>query len=132
MEEVNSNLIFLILLSIFVVYIIMVGFKQTKENERIALFQFGKFVKIVGPGLNFFIPNQAKQMQRVFLGQEGEYLGNGVAKINDSIFPVKGESLDCGDIVKIISFDNANINVKAIVIKKDVICPHCKQSFTLN
>ena len=116
--------LFVIVILLYVIYLILIGVKVVKEDERIALLRFGKLDKLIGPGLSLITLNQAKKIEKIYLGQEGEYLGKGIARFCKAAMPVVGEYLDSGSTVRIISFDDNKIHIQKSA-NKEVICPHC-------
>jgi len=110
MELLNNNLHLIGI--VIVVAVISAGIRITRENERFVVITLGKNIGIKGPGLLFKWPNSSIAWHRVALNEDGEYLGDGLVKVKDAVFPAESaDSLKTGDKIKISSFRNEVITV---------------------
>ena len=109
--EILTNNIPVILIVIAFIYL-MTGIRIANEHERFVILTMGRFVRIKGPGLLFKLPGSSFVWHRVSLNEEGEYLGDGLAKVRNVVFRVNcEEKIRTGDIIKISSFQNNEISV---------------------
>ena len=110
MEFVSNN-IYLIIFFVVIIFMIS-GIRIVNENERFIVIALGKYVGIKGPGLLLKWPNSSFIWHRVALNDDGQYLGDGLVKVRDFVFPAKNtESLITGDTVKISSFNDNRITI---------------------
>ena len=109
--EMLLNNVDLVLLVLFFV-IILGGIRIAHDNERFVVSAIGRYIGIKGPGLLYKWPNPSIDWVRVSLNDSGQYLGDGLATVNEAVFPVDfSESLNTGDAVRISSFASNNIAI---------------------
>ncbi|HEX9758573.1 MAG TPA: hypothetical protein VGB26_12380 [Nitrospiria bacterium] len=99
------NWVLLIVLALF----LYSGIKITQENERFAVIVLGRFQKLIGPGLVLKLPGTGREWKRIAIGDEGEYIGDRIAKFGTVSIPIEGSSITEGHRVRISSFSNNKI-----------------------
>jgi len=110
MEFITNNIV-LIPLAVIVIFFVS-GIRIANENERFVVSALGRYVGIKGQGLLLKWPNSSFIWHRVALNDDGQYLGDGLVKIGEAVFPAEStESLITGDTVKISSFKNGAISI---------------------
>ncbi len=68
--------------------IVFLKIKTLGENERFAVITFGKYQKLIPPGLHFKISGSEVIWLKLSLGQLGSYLGDGIAEFKGMSIPV--------------------------------------------
>ncbi len=110
MEFISNNIV-LIILAVIVIFFVT-GIRIANENERFVVSALGKYVGIKGPGLLLKWPNSSFVWHRVALNDDGQYLGDGLVKVKEAVFPAEyTDSLKTGDSIKIVSFKNNCITI---------------------
>ena len=97
---INLETIFLVLIMLLLAFSIrMVG-----EHQRIALFRFGRFTGLKGPGVVMVVPFMDREC-KVTVGDRGELLAGGMGKFREFQLPVVvSTSLQVGVSIKVIGF----------------------------
>jgi regulator of protease activity HflC (stomatin/prohibitin superfamily) len=110
MEIVANNILLVVIF--LVIFFVFSGIRIANEHERFIVVALGRYVGMKGPGLLLKWPNSSFVWHRLSLSDEGKYMGDGLVKVRDVVFPAIGtESLTTGDEVQISSFSNRNITV---------------------
>lgn len=113
----------LIVIIIVAVYLAM-SFRVAKENERFAIFIFGRFAGLKGPGLVLKIPGTSSKFARIALSTEGEIQSNELALFEGNPMPYKvSTSVRIGSKVRVTGFEKAAVQVEAI--QQFVVCEKC-------
>ena len=92
-------------------------FKVAPDHQRFAEYKLGQFIKLLGPGLVFFIklPGIDHQLIRISLGEKGMYLGDGLMKLGDGSFSLPidiSKDIDPGSSIVITSFKNGEFKAE--------------------
>ena len=103
-------LIYILIASCF---LLPLGIKIANEHERFVVIKLGRYSGIKGPGLLLKFPGSSSNIwTRISLNDKGEYLGEGLVKVNDAVFPAHNtEGLSTGSSITICSFSGGNISV---------------------
>ena len=103
----------LIYILIALCFLLPLGTKIANEDERFVITVLGRYSGIKGPGLLFKFPGSSTTIwKRIALNDKGEYLGDGLVKVNEAVFPVNNtEGLSHGSSITISSFSEGNISV---------------------
>ncbi len=115
-------------LSTFLVLIgavyLMAAVRIAQENERFAVFTLGRFVKIVGPGLQLVMLGGVTRLARVALGMRGAVLSSEIAEISGQSLPYRSkEPLEPGSAVRVVGFDTDAVEVARV--RNVVVCEKC-------
>jgi regulator of protease activity HflC (stomatin/prohibitin superfamily) len=109
-EYIINNIVW-VLLGI-VVIVLAAGIRIANEHERFIVIALGRYAGFKGPGLLLKWPSSSVVWHRVALNDEGQYLGDGLIKVRDVVFPAEDtEQLKTGDKVKISSFGHGKVAV---------------------
>jgi hypothetical protein len=98
-----ETIITIAIIALFVLYLIP-SIKIAKEHERFAVNVMGRFLRIRGPGLVLRLPGSAAEWTRLAIGDDGQYLGDGIAKFGNVSVPVEHGNAREGNRVRITSF----------------------------
>ena len=103
----------LIVIVIVAVYLAM-SIRIGKENERFAVFIFGRFTGFKGPGLVLKMPGGSSKYVRISLGSEVEIQSNELALFESHAMPYKAStSVRAGSMVRIAGFEKTAVQVEA-------------------
>lgn len=110
MEFISNNILLIIFAAIIIFFV--AGVRIANENERFVVSALGRHAGIKGPGLLIKWPNSSVVWHRVALNDDGQYLGDGLVKLRDAVFPAEyTDSIKTGDSIKIVSFRNNCITI---------------------
>lgn len=98
-----------------ILIILTLGIKIANEHERFVVIAMGRFLGIKGPGLLLKMPGSQPTWIRIALNDKGQYLGDGLVKVNGAVFPANNtEGMTPGNSIVISSFSSGNISVSKI------------------
>lgn len=119
-----------IILMIGLVYWLSTKIKIINDAERIAVIRAGVFQKFLMPGLHIVGFNSTNHLERLVLGQLGNYLGDEKAQFGGAVIPVKfEEELKLKHGIEISRFEKDSVwvspcNVRVVRCEK---CGHQNQ-----
>ncbi len=104
---INLETIFLVLIMVLLAFSIrMVG-----EHQRIALFRFGRFAGLKGPGDVMVVPFMDREC-KVTLGDHGELLAGGMGKFRGFQMPVVvSTAIQIGASITVVGFTKEGLLV---------------------
>ncbi len=98
--------------------------KIAQENERFAILTFGRFDRLVGPGLVFAWPFGGSRFVRIASGQKAPVIGEGFIEVDGNSVPcISNATLDIGGVVRVIGFGNNQVKVEPI--QSTYVCERC-------
>lgn len=99
--------VFVILVMIFLAFSLRVVAKE----ERIALFRFGRFMGLKGPGLVLVVPYVDRGC-KITLGDRGELITGGTGKFREFQVPVLfNGSIAAGSTIRVVGFAKDKLQV---------------------
>ena len=123
------DLLFVLMLSIFVIVVLARSIKIASESERFAVFVLGRFQAFKGPGLVLITPNIQK-VHRLKVGDVGSIAGSDFARFDDVDIPVdSAASFKQGQAVRIDGFDGVKPRLIASSVPAKTMCPSCGHQF---
>ena len=132
LQMMPGSTIVLIVLMVLAVIVLTWGLRIASEGERFAVFVFGRFDGLKGPGLLWKIPGQTGQWVRLRLGERGEMLGPDMARFGEHDIPVGFESpVRLGAFIRIVGFEKKSVRVKPDPDQTRIHrCPKCGHEFS--
>lgn len=115
-----------ILLVVLLLMLAGSSIKIARESERFILYRLGRFFGLKGPGLIFIIPGIDK-CTKVNVGDRGEFLAQGMARIGNVDVPVTVMGrVEVGKTVRIQSFMERDAIVVADSDQtREFVCQKC-------
>jgi hypothetical protein len=116
-----------IVIPIIFLYFLLRTIRLIPENSNCAVVKLGKFVELRGPGLHFKWSGNETQWIKLFTGDRGKLISNGIAKFQDIDLPiVPNNETKIGDFVRIELFSEEGIKVsKDQDQSKSFYCEKC-------
>ena len=123
----SSHAIFWIVV-ILLIFVVASSFSIANENERFAVFMFGRFVRYQGPGV--VVKTPAIKLIRIRVGDIGTLISSEFARFGENDIPVSNvESFDLGDPVRIDGFDETEPRLVKSALRPKSRCPNCGHEF---
>lgn len=119
------GIIYIILGYVILMYLWQ-GTRIIGEQERLALFELGRYRGLRGPGLVYFLPSMTFSII-IKVGDRGELRSPNITRFGNYDFPVQPEGLiKTGNLVRIRGFVDQNILVTLDPDQsKSFICEKC-------
>lgn len=105
---------------------VALSIKIASESQRFIIYRLGRFIGLKGPGLLLIIPG-VDRCTKISVGDRGELLGQGLARVNGADIPVRVEGRpEMGKMVRIQSFTekDAVVAVDSAQIQ-EFVCEKC-------
>lgn len=100
------------------------------EHERFAVIELGTFKGLKGPGVLLKLDRNA-QWLRVKLGDRGELLAPGVARVGGGKLPVRADgAISVQQFVRVTGFEGEGVDSRVVVRldanqQREIQCPKC-------
>jgi regulator of protease activity HflC (stomatin/prohibitin superfamily) len=116
----------ILFLWIFILILVARSIKIASETQRFIIYRLGRFFGLKGPGLVFIIPGVDKCV-RISVGDRGELLAQGLARVKGADIPVRVEGrAEIGKMVRIQSFAEKDTVVVADSVQtQEFLCEKC-------
>lgn len=99
-------------------------------SERLAVFEFGEFRRLKGPGTVFRHPFWHSEWITVCLGDCGELIAVDRARLCGRVFPASlTEEIPVGAKVRVVGFEDDDILIALDQVAHEVTCPQCSFTF---
>ena len=106
--------------------------RTVPSGWRLAVFEFGEFRTLKGPGAVFRMPFVHTEWITVKLGDCGELVARNTARIEGRDFPADSdEDLPIGARVRVIEFQGNKVLLARDQLAREVRCPNCSFRFPI-
>jgi hypothetical protein len=126
-------------LILFVVLLLTSMIKILPENQRLALFKLGRFVKFTGPGLVIQFEKGVHRWTRVTVGTVGELVDSGSGRFRDhkdKFFDLPVEMSDSTRIGSLIRITGFSTDTALCIMnpdqRKTIRCEKCGHEMALS
>jgi len=104
---------YIIIFTLIAAIYLMMAIKIAKENERFAVYAFGRFMRLKGPGLVLKMPGSVPEFVRICLGDEAEVESNEFVSIKGRPIPYDtNRKIRAGSKVRVIGFSSSGLEVE--------------------
>jgi len=102
----------LITILIFLLITFVLITRVTPVHQRYVWFNIGKYQGLKGPGLIFKWPRSSVSWTRIGIGDQGEFIEDGLGKFNGLEIPVEtSEKIETGSKIRISGFNENKLQV---------------------
>lgn len=126
----DYQLIAIVIGVFFALFVLSRLIRVASENERFAVIDLGNFRALKGPGVLWKLDRSAEWL-RVKLGDRGELLAPGVARVGGSELPVRTDGLvSVQQFVRVTGFEGEGSESRLVVTldpdqRREIQCPKC-------
>jgi hypothetical protein len=135
-EPMDYHLVGLAVVAVVAVAVLSRVIRVASEHERFAVIELGSFKGLRGPGILLKLSTRAEWL-RVKLGDRGELLAPGVARLGGGELPVRAEGqISARQFVRVARFEGEGTASRIVVTldadqRREIQCPKCGHQIEL-
>ena len=101
--------VFFVLIMVFLAF----SMRVVSEKQRVAIFRFGRYAGLKGPGLVIVVPFMDREC-KITIGDQGELLVDGQGKFREFQVPVSSpNSISAGASIRVVGFTKDSLQVRS-------------------
>jgi len=99
-------------------------------SERLAVFEFGEFRRLKGPGIVLVPPFGPSERMTEGLGKRGELIATDKARFCDRVIPASlTDELPVGAQIRVVGFAEDKVLIALDQVAREATCPKCSFTF---